>query len=407
MPTGLRLGNCEVETSTVLRTRDGQDAFAVVVSVTNTPRLELLQGPSAPVEVTADRAIIPLLRRGAGARVVRFREPQAAVEAMCANQLGGADDEDAAELCRSLLSDVQVPVFAGGPDTWRTLGQVLATKGANTAVVVNPTSDGSPLHLLVMTDGATVVVRIVDPADQAVGQGIDSVVRGWFTGSQAGIVDRGQVAAASGNGRGRREAVTATVEPMAGPASKPAKRAPARKAATRKRAAAKKAAPTRKAAPVKKQAAKKATKAARPAAKKASRPAAKRTAAARTVARKAAPAKKASAPVRKATVGKAAPRKAVPRKAAPRKAAPRKATTARRAPTTRPAAKKAAARRTRRTASARGSRRAPRATAPRTTPTPSPAAPRPVDAGRKFSVSLNLAPASPERRRAAFRRRSS
>jgi len=407
-PTGLRPAQCEVETSTVLRTRDGQDAFAVVVSVTNTSRLDLLQGPSAPVEVTADRAIIPLLRQGTGARVVRFREPRAAVEALCANQLADGSGSDGDELCRSLLSDVRVPVLAGGPEVWRTLGQLLATKGANAAVVVNPTADGSPLHLLVMTEGATVVVRIVDPAGQAVGQGVDRVVSGWFTGVQADMVDRAQVAA-SRNGRRRTEPVTATVEPAAPkrpaarkrPATK--KRAAARKVAARKVAArkvaarkaaaparkttpARKATTNRKAAPTRKAAAptRKATAPARKAA-----PTRKATAPARKAAptRKTTPARKAAAPARKATTN----RRAAPTRKA---AAPSRTTTPARTMTaarpsrpptrptaaTRPAARRATTRRTRRTASARGSRRAPAAATPQPDVTP------------KFSVSLNLRP---------------
>ena len=389
-PTGLRPAQCEVETSTVLRTRDGQDAFAVVVSVTNTSRLDLLQGPSAPVEVTADRAIIPLLRQGTGARVVRFREPRAAVEALCANQLADGSGSDGDELCRSLLSDVRVPVLAGGPEVWRTLGQLLATKGANAAVVVNPTADGSPLHLLVMTEGATVVVRIVDPAGQAVGQGVDRVVSGWFTGVQADMVDRAQVAA-SRNGRRRTEPVTATVEPAAPkrpaarkrPATK--KRAAARKVAARKVAARKAAAPARKTTP-----ARKATTNRKAApTRKAAAPTRKATAPARKAAptRKTTPARKAAAPARKATTN----RRAAPTRKA---AAPSRTTTPARTMTaarpsrpptrptaaTRPAARRATTRRTRRTASARGSRRAPAAATPQPDVTP------------KFSVSLNLRP---------------
>src|SRR5581483_6908435 len=180
-------------------------------------------------------------------------------------------------------------------EVWRTLGQLLATKGANAAVVVNPTADGSPLHLLVMTEGATVVVRIVDPAGQAVGQGVDRVVSGWFTGVQADMVDRAQVAA-SRNGRRRTEPVTATVEPAA-----PKRPAARKRPATKKRAAARKVAARKVAA--RKVAARKTTPARKATTNRKAAPTRKAAAPTRKAtapARKAAPTRKATAPARKA-----------------------------------------------------------------------------------------------------------
>lgn len=82
------------------------------------------------------------------------------------------------EGARQELQQIPVPVFGSAPSGWQNFSSLFASQNAHsTAALVM--SGGEPVAFLLLLTYMTVVVRIVDPAADAVGHRLHDWIQGW------------------------------------------------------------------------------------------------------------------------------------------------------------------------------------------------------------------------------------
>lgn len=89
---------------------------------------------------------------------------------------------DLLNVVRDIHADMRIPVFGSPPDGFHRLQEFVETSSPPTVGVVYTlmSSDPTPVGLVVATMGTIVLLRVVDPVLDAVGEGISDRVRRWL-----------------------------------------------------------------------------------------------------------------------------------------------------------------------------------------------------------------------------------